>query len=110
MNTKTYSELRQAALFRCGRDLLKVAALVLDDVVNPVELANPATLEWAKSVARKSALLAEQSISLGHEQGIATSRQDNDLYGARRQYSAAVDRFEGRIKAARIKASIKAAS
>ena len=36
--TKTYSEAAQAVLFKASRDMRKVAASVLDDCTNSVEL------------------------------------------------------------------------
>src|SRR5262249_48596737 len=100
MSTKTYSEQRQAILFKASRDLRAVAASVLDDVVNEVELTSSATLGWAKSVAATTAKLAQELEDKGHEQGGASTRAENDLYKTHRSYDIAIEAFHGRIRAA----------
>jgi hypothetical protein len=95
---KTYSERRQAILFRAARDMRKVAVDALDDVTNPAELTGNSA-PWAKSVARKTAETANELESNGHEEAIATARQETDLYQSRREYEQAIDRFEERLRA-----------
>jgi hypothetical protein len=97
---RTYSEQRQAILFRAARDLRGVAGQVLDDVTNPVELTSATTPAWAKSVARKTAEMANDLERQGHEQGPATTRQENELARSRQIYSVTIDAFEKRIRAA----------
>jgi hypothetical protein len=95
---KTYSERRQTILFRAARDMRKIATDALDDVTEVTELTGK-TAPWAKSVARKTAELANELESKGHEQAPATARQETDLYESRRGYEMAIDRFEERLRA-----------
>lgn len=97
--TKTYSEQRQAILFRAARDLRAVACQVLDDVTNEAELTGT-TPAWAKSVALKTATLANELESQGHEEAIASPRAESGLTRSKEHYSQAIDAFEARIRAA----------
>src|SRR5262249_37365103 len=100
MSSKTYSEQRQAILFRAARDLRKVATSLLDDVVEDAELDGQ-TAPWALSVAQNTARLANDLEDKGHEQARATARQENDLYNSRRAYVKAFEAFEARTLEAR---------
>ena len=98
--TKTYSEAAQAVLFKASRDMRKVAASVLDDCTNSVELRSEATHQWAKNTARVYAELANELENKGHERTLATVRQENELFKSRQAYSAAIDAYEERRKSA----------
>ena len=97
--TRTYSEQRQLIYFKAARDLRKVAASVLDDVVNDGELAQQHTIVWAINNASIVAKQAYALESLGHEQCVASVRAETDLYKSRRAYDASIDAFEARVKA-----------
>lgn len=99
MSSKSYSEQRQAILFRASRDLRAVACSVLDDVQNEVELTG-STPAWAKSVALATATLANELEGRGHEETMASARAESDLARSKDHYSMAIDAFEARIKAA----------
>jgi len=99
MSTKTYSEQRQAILFKASRDLRLVAVSVLDDVQQDAEFLG-ATRDWAKSVARKTAEMANELEQRGHEETVAPFRAANLLFTSREHYSRAIDRFEARLAAA----------
>ena len=103
--TKTYSELRQEALFRAAREMWKIAASVLDDVVNDVELASDRTDNWAKSVSSKTAEMARALEEQGHEQCIASGRQEAALRRARSVHSDAITRYMVRRAAAKERAA-----
>lgn len=98
-STKTYSEQRQAILFRAARDLRGVASQVLDDVREDAELTG-STVVWAKQQAARTAKLANDLEGRGHEETVGTTRAENDLSRSRQKYSEAIDDFEARIAAA----------
>ena len=98
--TKTYGEAAQAVLFKAARDMRKVAASVLDDCTNSVELRSERTHEWAKNTARVYAELANELENKGHERAVSTARQENELYKSHRAYEDAIDRYEERRKSA----------
>lgn len=100
MATKTYSEAAQAVLFKAARDMRKVAASVLDDVTNSVELRSERTHEWAKSTARLYAELANELEERGHERCYTEARLEVGLFKSRQAYSAAIDAYEERRKSA----------
>lgn len=95
--TQTYSEARQAILFKASRELRKVAAEVLDDVQNDVELANVATLKWAKAKARTICTQANELETLGHEACIAPALANTLLTKSKTAYSKSITAFEARI-------------
>lgn len=95
---KTYSEQRQAILFRASRELRKVAAQVLDDVNHPAELTGR-TAPWAKGIAKRTAEQANRLEIEGHEQTIASNRSETEIAKSHRAYSDAIDRFEERLRA-----------
>lgn len=95
--TKTYSEQRQLILFKASRDLRKVAAQVLDDVQNEVELRNASTLAWATTLAQRIAEQANELENTAHELCVASSLSETLLYKSRRAYEASIDAFEARI-------------
>jgi hypothetical protein len=94
---KTYSEQRQAILFKASRELRLVACQVLDDVRNPVELASDSTLSWAKSVARHTAEMATELEDRGHEEAIASPRAETDMRRSHGRYQRSIDAFQARI-------------
>src|SRR5215467_4377076 len=95
--TKTYSERRQAALFRASRELRKIAVDILDDVTEPAELTGR-TPSWAKSVCRTTLELATELEGRGHEETIAPARAETDLFQSKREVELAIDRFEARLR------------
>lgn len=100
MATKTYSEAAQDVLFKAARDMRKVAASVLDDVTNSVELRSEQTHEWAKSTAALYARLANELENQGHERRVASVRAERGLFKSRQAYSDAIDRYEERRRSA----------
>lgn len=100
MSTKSYSEQRQAILFKAARDMRRVAASILDDVQNEVELSWIPTLSWAKEATRKTAELANELEQRGHEETLASPRAESLLFASHGHYSQAIDRFEARLAAA----------
>jgi hypothetical protein len=96
---KTYSEQRQAILFKASRDLRAVAATVLDDVQQDAEFTG-GTYAWAKALAKRTAETANELEQRGHEETIASVRAENLLYASREHYSQAIDAFEARLAAA----------
>ena len=97
--TMTYSEARQRVLFKAARDLRQIAAGVLDDVENDVEVSSLATVMWAKSVAAKTAELANELEGRGHEECWADTRISRLQAKSKDDYSRAIDDFEARIAA-----------
>src|SRR5262245_51841375 len=96
---RTYSEQRQAILFKASRELRGIAALILDEVTEPAELTGR-TAPWAKSTAAKTATMANDLEKLGYEQTPATPRMQSDLHKSHRAYEVAIDAFEARIRSA----------
>lgn len=97
--TKTYSELRQAALFQASRDIRRVAAQVLDDCSNDVELASEQTLRWTLNQARRNSWLANDLERQGHEETIASGHVEAALRRSHDLYTRAIDAFEKRVEA-----------
>lgn len=95
--TKTYAEMHQEAMFRAAREIWKVAAAVLDDVQNEVELAAPVTLKWAKETARRYAEIARKTEDEAHEITIATPPQERANTKVKLAYSDAVTAFQKRV-------------
>jgi len=79
---------------RAGGGVLET---VRADVTSPAELANPDTLIWAKNQSANTMRLAHQIESLGHEQTVASARQETTLYKSRGVHSSAVSRFRQKI-------------
>lgn len=96
---KTYSEQRQAVLFKASRDMREVAARVLDDVQQDAEFVG-ATCDWAKKLAKRTAELANELERQGHEETIASNRAEATLARSRDHYSRRIDAFEARLAAA----------
>ena len=95
--TKTYSELRQEALFRAARGLHKIATEILTDTLRD-EHASAQTLDWAKSAAAATMKTANEIEGRGHEQCIASARAETTLYKSKRAYSDAVDQHIRRVQ------------
>ena len=98
--TLTYSEARQKVLFKAARDMRKIAAGVLDDVENETECGSPYTVQWAVSVAKKTAELANELEAKGHEECIAPQLAETLLARSRDDYGQSISDFERRVRAA----------
>jgi hypothetical protein len=94
--TKTYSERRQATYFTAAREFYKLAAAVLDDCINDVELASDATNVWIAGVCRSTMDQGRALETLGHEQCIASTAQERSLTKAKNLHSMALDRYLAR--------------
>lgn len=94
--TKTYSEQAQAVLFKASREMRKVAATVLDDVTNEVELLSEDTHRWAKDTARLYAERANELEIQGHGLTVASRRAETELFKARQVYYRSIDAYEKR--------------
>ena len=97
---KTYSEQRQAILFKAARQLRVVAAQVLDDTVDAGAGISRQTVRFCIQHAANAARLAWDLEEKGHEQCVATQRQNTDLSRSHDYYSGAINRFEARVRAA----------
>jgi len=94
---QTYTERRQAILFKAARDMRSVACEILDEVQLQSEFIGRSA-SWAKSTAASTARQARELETLGHEQTIADGRQNGLNYRSLRAYEAAIDHFEERAR------------
>jgi hypothetical protein len=99
MSTKTYSERRQQVYFVAAREMRKVAAHILDDVVEDAEFTG-ATARWAKDQARYAALAACELERQGHELCIASPRAETEIHKSKTAYNKSIDRFINREREA----------
>jgi hypothetical protein len=78
--TKTYSEVRQDACFKHAVELYKLVVQIADDNVDcdPTH-TSAATIVWAASLIDKTFEQADTLENQGHEEAVATSRQENWL-------------------------------
>lgn len=93
---KTYSEQRQAAYFRAAREMYRVATQILDDSTNDAELTSEATHEWVKNQSRITMERGRELEEKGHEERIATVRQENALFQAKMRHAASITAYEQR--------------
>jgi len=91
MATKTYSERRQAALFRAAREFYNIAADVLNDLQTPEEILGH-THDWARNVSLHTMDKGREFEARGHEETITSLVSENALYRARQRHSDAVTR------------------
>jgi len=97
MSTKTYSEQRQAIYFRAARDMYRAAEDIALDTIKDEILTQP-TVFWAAGVIDSTMRRARDLENAGHEQAVATARQENDLRKARWAAQDAHIRLEMRAK------------
>jgi hypothetical protein len=90
----TYSEARQRAYFRCARELYGIAADVVADTLNDPLPYSRRTLEWAQSVAQSAFKKGDAAETLGHEECLTSTRDENLLYKHRRNATKACVRLQ----------------
>jgi hypothetical protein len=102
MATQTYFEQSQAIYFRAAREMRKVAAQVLHDMQNDVELTSDRSHEWARGTAKHYAdqanALDEAGYAITHLIPAGTETANRR---SRELYSHAIDAYERRRTAAR---------
>jgi len=92
-----YRTTAQTALFRAAFTLREVAAAVLNDMQNDVELTSEASTVWAKDKARDYAEQANALEAAGYEFGpTATTAQERKIRRSHEAYSQAIDAYEAR--------------
>jgi hypothetical protein len=88
MATKTYAERRQAAYFAAARELYKLVVEIADENIDsPPEgrqKVSTATTLWAASLIATTYKKAAELERQGHEETVASVRQERQLYNLRR--------------------------
>src|SRR4051812_42160710 len=99
MVTKTYWEQRQAAYFKAGREMFKIGAQILDDVVLDVEFTG-STDAWVAGIVKNTCDKARALFEKGHEEGIASNLAETLNQKAMQLHSDALTRYQQRKAAA----------
>ena len=105
LGTISYSEQYQRALFAAARQVRKIAAEVLNDVQNNVELTSESTHQWVRQTAKHYADKARELELAGHEVCISSGHSDAANNRSHATYGAAIDAYEARRAAAQGRAA-----
>jgi hypothetical protein len=96
MSNLSYSEQRQAAYFKCARELRATACQILDEVTTETELKG-GTAPWALRLAVKVAKEAGAVEETAYGLITVEPRRDVANYKSRAAYSRSVDEFQARL-------------
>lgn len=112
MGTKTYSEIRQAAYFKAAVEMYKLVVTIADENIdNPPEgreNVSQANVTWAASLIETTFKKARAIEELGHEETVASVRQERWL--SKYRWAAEARTAEGRALNQKIRNQLRASA
>ena len=103
-----YRTTAQNAYFRAARELRAVAARVLDDMQNDVELTSELSTAWAKDKARDYAEQANALEETGYQFSTPSTTAERTIRRSREAYSESITAYEARKASAEQRAQTPA--